>query len=145
MRTCVVPEHAQGGIGDTSNAMEEEEMPFDDTTLRTTTIIEEEEEKIIPGEIQLLMDARRLIAKRQHWCRNTLERESIFFGTQYCAAGALQAAANGTEVSPWKARSLLEAALPLGWRHGLMAYNDARTHKQILAVFDRAIAKGMPR
>jgi hypothetical protein len=100
--------------------------------------------------IEILRDARTLIAEPEHWCQGAFAKRSdgrqVFPGdwdaAQWCAVGAVYRAA-GSLVS-W-------TAVPLAVRVALtdaaettngsvVEFNDNGTHADVLALYDAAIA-----
>lgn len=99
-----------------------------------------------PKPKTLLERARALIEK--HWGKGTWYSEN---NKTYCAIGAIQAtgsrakdpiqAAFSINTASQRAIPYLRKALPSGWDGNIIAFNDApeTTHKDVLAVYDRAI------
>jgi hypothetical protein len=92
--------------------------------------------------LQVLVSARGLVATPECWCKNALARDE--FGSQVrdpndqdaCAwdcAGAL-IKASGRNFAAWEAADTTLGVSAL-WND-----NPARTHDEVLAAFDRAIA-----
>lgn len=104
-------------------------------------------------ELDLLVEARKVISNKRNWCQHTLTKKRLTLTgirTQYCAIGALWITAlNKSEISDsasiafsdWvnhdKALSALNEIVPGGY---VGIFNDAHTHAEVLAVFDKAIA-----
>lgn len=101
----------------------------------------------------VLKQARKLIAKPESWTQGDYrcqvgERNGkpVF---AYCAMGAIEAAIDteADRASGYKlydaATTMLSGGLPPRVGHGIITFNDrsGRTHAQVLALFDRAIAK----
>jgi hypothetical protein len=79
---------------------------------------------------EILVKARALISDSEHW-----SKEDAIQGPAYCALGAL-----------WMAMEPGETLDPLlqvfhMQPSDLIAFNDSRTHTEVLALFDKAIAR----
>ena len=102
--------------------------------------------------VQVLKEARRLIERPEHWtqgarARNKRGRMLIRpegpTAVQWCARGALMRVTGGTLSNDfWDASSFLHniANAITGGTCGASGYNDTRTHSEVLALFDAAIA-----
>lgn len=104
----------------------------------------------VPAEVEMLIKGRDFL-ERHGWTRNTYMKGLIF--KKYCATGALRAA-NGVAFTTlacgrpfWDAVRLLDSVASEGdiGSGGIIHYNDfrARNKREVLAVFDKAILKGM--
>lgn len=106
------------------------------------------------GDVTILLAARSRITGQGHWVKGTFK-----LGDGWCIVGALSAACaspgfklpNDTERRlsrklakelPWTVRALGAAWYPIA-RLNLISYNDRpdTSHPDVLALFDRAIAK----
>jgi len=99
----------------------------------------------------VLRKARALLEKPEHWTQGMMARgksgRRIFYGSRsavcWCADGAIWRAANGSLISRkgWVANAA-EQYLSAATGRRVSAFNDApeRTHAEVLAAFDRAIA-----
>ncbi len=107
--------------------------------------------------LDYLVAARAAITAPENWCTQVLSADEAF-----CARGALHLAISG---DPWKEEDdhpavlALQQALPAKYRsrheqmffdsgrsdlipvHRLGMYNNTHTHAEVLALFDRAIAR----
>lgn len=101
--------------------------------------------------IDILKKARKLITTSSKWTKGVLagdkdgvpvppcDRRAVC----WCASGAIIKAAGGV----WKAgpawRPLEDLLFKMQWRHSIPdsipGFNDNSTHKQVLALFDKAI------
>ena len=110
-------------------------------------------DKLTPLEI--LRQAREKISKREHWIKFEFAHNAAGIGVEcrdpealcFCAVGAIHAAA---KTSPVLAPPEVTAARDTLWRaivrhypmvNSVSHFNDhpARTHEQVLEMFDRAI------
>ena len=113
---------------------------------------------------EVLIEARALIEDERSWTQGAYYRdaEGVDFAdyrgstplmpTQYCSAGAVRWAAGCDSPTEVDSKTLLAAykllkrsardtgRLSAGSWETVVAYNDAATHEQVLAVFDAAIA-----
>lgn len=106
--------------------------------------------------LEVLKEARQLISKPSAWCRGASARDD--FGNpcvpwhpnarRWCAVGALRRAHTGLSVPggiPIPGAAYLQSFVPEGMTRyaSLTVFNDhpLRTHDEVLAVFDAAIAK----
>jgi hypothetical protein len=90
-----------------------------------------------------LRAARALISDPAKWTQGTIARD--WTGKQttadsidafcWCAIGALEKVASNAE--PFK---LLKWSMPSGYR-SIVSFNDSHTHDEVLALFDKTIAK----
>jgi hypothetical protein len=87
--------------------------------------------------IAVLCEARALISEEAHWAQGVYERDG-----RRCAMGALQAVGRGywRGVRRKAAVELLNVVRQQGY-HSVEAMNDSLTHREVLAVFDGAIAR----
>jgi hypothetical protein len=94
-----------------------------------------------PDVLQTLKSARALIADEANWCQGR-----VFDGHKCCAVGALRKVTEGVRFPcsrnklRWLAQIQLEALLTHGYT-ALSYFNDTHTHAEVLALFDRAIAR----
>ena len=121
------------------------------------------------NNVQLLIDARALIAKESAWTKQSLAEKCInadvkgkklwsevhvssLYAVRFCALGALERAAHGLEINYSLPLRCLHDAIPKDFpRHRndghvmetwtVTDYNDDhdRTHEEVLSVYDRAI------
>lgn len=97
--------------------------------------------------LSVLITARKLITPRKKWIKGASARDArgaVTYGSsanavQFCSVGALRHAAGRAECARINARTVLQSEM----RGDIIGFNDAprRTHEEILAAFDRAIAK----
>lgn len=101
-----------------------------------------------PISIQILERARVLIADEQHWCPGHLARDVRGYpvsptdsdAVQWCAFGALVAAANEFTDDPAMAQDFATSAMrPLVGGTQLTHINDIEGHAAVIALFDAAI------
>lgn len=96
--------------------------------------------------VQILKDARALIADEKNWTQGALARGPSGGVVSYkssvavcfCSIGAIERIAKKST----KALQVVEKfyrILPSG--DGLADFNDSHTHAEVLALFDRAIAR----
>jgi hypothetical protein len=104
-----------------------------------------------PLKVQVVEQARALIADEQHWCRRhlALDKNGVVvsptsaLAVKRCALGAVIAAA-------YQLTHDFDAAHQVGYqvlrpRYGsatLIHVNDVRGHSEVLALFDEVIAAG---
>ena len=102
-----------------------------------------------PLKIQIVEQARALIADEQHWCRHrlALDKNGIVVtptspqAVKRCAVGAVIAAANQLTHDFDAAYKLgHEVLAPIGHSIVVMHVNDTRGHSAVLALFDQVIA-----
>jgi hypothetical protein len=89
------------------------------------------------GVVDLLRDARGMIADPKDWTRRTYRS----FGGQRCAVGALRAAAKrlNDPAIAWSAHALLiDVARSRGFTN-VETMNDRSSHAAVMAAFDQAI------
>src|SRR6185295_2785626 len=101
---------------------------------------------MVSTELEILIASRSLIAHPDNWCRGVEARDAK--GNEVapeeedavarCAVGALGAITRWSELYP-RAVSVLTSYLPCGFS-SIIDFNDASTHSEVLALFDRAIA-----
>lgn len=106
--------------------------PAAPTMLRAPTPAEQE-----LGVVDLLRDARGMIADPKDWTRRTYRS----FGGQRCAVGALRAAAKrlNDPAIAWSAHALLiDVARSRGFTN-VETMNDRSSHAAVMAAFDQAI------
>ncbi len=86
--------------------------------------------------ITLLRNARALIADEKDWIQGVYERDG-----RRCAIGALMAASRKTDRTTRRLANerLLRVAREVGY-HSVESMNDSSSHKEVLAMFDAAIA-----
>jgi hypothetical protein len=84
---------------------------------------------------EVLIAARKLIEKPENWTQRKFRH-----GDAYCMSGALLAI-DGHSIMSSAVYAALKQAVPSSF-HCLAEWNDApeRTHAEVLAAFDRAIA-----
>lgn len=95
--------------------------------------------------LETLKAARKLITPRRAWIKNALAETRAGHDVdpwlpeacRWCSAGAIVAVCGGFSRAHHDAIDLLEAHI--GEYIGV--WNDRRTHKQVLAAFDEAIAR----
>lgn len=98
--------------------------------------------------LEALTKARALISDRRHWVQNE-RRVKVRGGFAYCAYGALDEATGKMQRCEDPLPNLLLAALPSDFEAffykdyaGPVAdFNNSKSHAEVLAVFDRAIAR----
>lgn len=99
---------------------------------------------------EALEKARALIA--QGWTKGSFARDASGIArnarshsaVSFCAIGALIHAVTPSDYfQSLECEDLLDQALPDGYEEGIICYNDAegRTQEDILALYDRAIAR----
>jgi hypothetical protein len=100
---------------------------------------------------EFLKAAKELIASDDTWCKGTFEHvPTIFNGirwvtgpTQYCSIGALEHVRNEVNPEPFRsAMGYLTLATELvtsGLTHQVSAFNDASSHAEVMAMWDKAI------
>lgn len=96
-----------------------------------------------PDVVTHLRKSRALLAKPENWCRGTGMMMTANGTIAHCAANAL-AQVGGETV--YDANHLFSRAIPNGKRYaGIPEWNDefGRTHAEVLAAFDAAIALGL--
>ena len=102
-----------------------------------------------PLKLQIVEQARALIADEQHWCRGQLAQSatglSVFptsaSAVKRCGLGAVIAAAYQLTQDYEAANDLAHKALrPLYGISTLVRVNDMRGHAAVLALFDGVIA-----
>jgi len=97
--------------------------------------------------LQILIEARKLIEKPEGWTTDAYARDADNFDCDalsprakcFCMLGALARASNVADFRVVET----EHALPLkqAVSGNIIAFNDAHTHAEVLAAFDRAIAR----
>jgi hypothetical protein len=104
-----------------------------------------------PLKIQIVEQARALIADESHWCRGELARDVNSVGVcptagtamKRCGLGALIAAAYEITSGHHAAYDLaIRAMQPLYGTATLVKVNDLRGHAAVLALFDEVIGAG---
>jgi hypothetical protein len=100
----------------------------------------------VDSTIAVLVRARALIAEERNWCKLTFARgwghipvpPRSRFARRFCAIGAVKRAASELLLPTQNARIALEAQT----RREVERWNDdrLRTHAEVIAVFDSAIA-----
>ena len=100
-------------------------MPFDFAPTETNTVAD------------VLRRARALIEKPEHWCKHALERNGAF-----CVLGAALLAAHGNPLAAAPLPSKMFSFIWDACGGPPAAFNNApeRTHAEVLAAFDRAVA-----
>lgn len=102
-----------------------------------------------PLKLQVIEQARALIADEQHWCRGDLARDVNGEGVcptsanavKRCALGAVIAAAYELTHDLDAAHAFALKALRPQWGTStLVRVNDMRGHAAVLALFDEVIA-----
>ncbi len=103
----------------------------------------------IPPVRRLLMDAKALIARPEHWCKeaDAKNAKGEWVGATYpsacrfCADGALQRVAGSVEEPLSSARRLMRASI--GRDTAICLFNDARetTHPMIMRLYNKAIRR----
>ena len=95
--------------------------------------------------LKTLTEARALITPRRRWTKHVYAR--TFFGksrlaidpdaSRFCASGAIMRVSGGFTPEFYRAESALNAQ---GTSYsGVPRFNDRHRHKEVLAIFDRAI------
>ena len=104
-----------------------------------------------PLKLQIVEQARSLIADQSHWCRGELARAVNGMGicpmsdtaVKRCGLGALIMAAYQITNDRREAHDLaIKAMRPLHGSATLVNVNDVRGHAAVLALFDEVIAAG---
>jgi hypothetical protein len=104
-----------------------------------------------PLKLQIVEQARALIADEAHWCRDELALDANGMGVcpmsdapvKRCGLGALIMAAYQITTDRREAIDLaIKATRPLHGSATLMQVNDTRGHAAVLALFDEVIAAG---
>jgi hypothetical protein len=104
-----------------------------------------------PLKLQIVEQARALIADESHWCRGNLARDASGMGVcpmsdgavKRCGLGALIMAAYQITTDRREAIGLaIKAMRPLHSSATLVNVNDVRGHAAVLALFDEVIAAG---
>ena len=101
--------------------------------------------------LQVLREARELIADRDRWCRrySALDPQGWEVSPEdsaacrWCSAGAVRRVSANPELS-WSAVIALEKAIlldPLAKTSILTDFNDRRGHAAVIDLFDRAITQ----
>lgn len=100
--------------------------------------------------LQILTRARKLLSNRKRWCQGASARDKRGLPTlplsdnavSFCAYGAIQRASDG-DIGQCDIILDKEACRISKKKGNIASYNDARgrTHAQILALFDSAIAR----
>jgi hypothetical protein len=93
--------------------------------------------------LEVLLEARALIAKPENWTQQAVARDRFGNGTSvlaenaisFCALGAL-CRAHGNEM--WAGRAFTPLSEEM--RPNIPTFNNSRTHADVLAAFERAIA-----
>lgn len=97
--------------------------------------------------VQILKDARALIADEENWtqCFRALDGEGKIidersrYACKFCSVGAIARVSAGSGADEMAVRDLLRKSLTGG--HTITSFNDTHTHAEVLALFDRAIAR----
>jgi hypothetical protein len=104
-----------------------------------------------PLKLQIVEQARALIADKSRWCRGHLARDTNGVAvcptsdsaTKRCGLGALIMAAYQVTNDRRQAHDLaIKAMRPLHGSATLVNVNDVRGHAAVLALFDEVIAAG---
>jgi hypothetical protein len=104
-----------------------------------------------PLKLQIVEQARGLVADQSRWCRGELARDANGVGvcptsdsaTKRCGLGALIMAAYQITNDRRQAHDLaIKAMRPLHGSATLVNVNDVRGHAAVLALFDEVIAAG---
>jgi hypothetical protein len=104
-----------------------------------------------PLKLQIVEQARALIADESHWCRGELARDMNGAGvcptsdmaTKRCGLGALIMAAYQITNDRRRSHDLaIKATRPLHGSATLVNVNDVRGHAAVLALFDGVMAAG---
>lgn len=100
--------------------------------------------------LQILKDARALIADEKNWTKDAFARNSSGEKVDptnegavcFCAIGALAKAAGVNPEGELPAENLLVSEM-LEWdaRDSIPDFNDSHPHADVLTLFDRAIAR----
>ena len=102
-----------------------------------------------PLKLQIVEQARALIADESHWCRGEIARDVNGMGVcptsdramKHCGLGALITAAYQLTHDHRMAHDLaIQALRPLYGSATLVHVNDMRGHAAVLALFDEVIA-----
>ena len=88
------------------------------------------DERKVGDSEYVLTTARALISKPENWIKAAYEK-----GAAFCASGAMAKA--GQSLYYFNAYELLRKEMG----GGILRFNDSHTHEEVLAAFDRAIAK----
>lgn len=98
--------------------------------------------------LTILKRARKLLSNPKRWCQGKFAKDGYGNGCsvdderayQFCAAGAVEKAAGGVVEDFHEAAEALSRCVRGG---SVIGFNDAprRKHEQILAAFDKAIAR----
>ena len=104
-----------------------------------------------PLKLQIVEQARALVADESRWCRGEIARDAKGHGvrpmsdsaTKRCGLGALIMAAYQITNDRRQAHDLaIKAMRPLHGSATLVNVNDLRGHAAVLALFDEVIAAG---
>ena len=104
-----------------------------------------------PLKLQIVEQARALVADESRWCRGEIARDAKGQGvcpmsdsaTKRCGLGALIMAAYQITNDRRQAHDLaIKAMRPLHGSATLVNVNDVRGHAAVLALFDEIIAAG---
>ena len=102
-----------------------------------------------PLKLQIVEQARALVADESRWCRGEIARDAKGRGvcpmsdsaTKRCGLGALIMAAYQITNDRRQAHDLaIKAMRPLHGSATLVSVNDVRGHEAVLALFDEVIA-----
>lgn len=108
--------------------------------------------KVPSKTAQVLIDAKELIDTPDKWCQGRLENSTH---TKHCAVGALQKVIFGrcfVSAPPYDCTgnyraalltldTYLQGSIPHDW--SIVGYNDHRSHADVMALFDGAIAHAL--
>lgn len=98
--------------------------------------------------LEILKAAREKIADEKNWMQREFAQDGNARGIEptspeackWCALGAIRAICETQSI--WDAMDALRKGFPGGYRdYSIAMFNDSHTHPEVLAVFDRAIAK----
>jgi hypothetical protein len=104
-----------------------------------------------PMPVQILREAKRLIADRRHWTRRRYELTTYQLGvpiTQRCAIGALRWATIQLKAEPidylLAHKTMKQSAYSLFGAATVEKVNDHTTHAQVMNLFDHSIQHYQP-
>ena len=105
--------------------------------------------------LQLLMETRDLISKKEHWTQNAFAKNELGVivhhtsetAHSFCIVGALNRVtdkrfgiqANTATEAAWKLVADAMPGLQSGLKSGLTVFNDKHTHEEVIAVLNKAI------
>ena len=98
--------------------------------------------------LEVLKKAKKKIAKKKNWCQEVMARDKDGNPTKYhvgesvkfCAMGAIHRVCYEHKME-WLDTSLdaIDLLAEQTGTNDMIEYNDTHTHKEVLAVFDKAI------